>query len=121
MHIEKPNYCEENLDNNSLTIMHIRHHFYCSLKINYLIFDAIGFLFIFLFKRLLNSYSFYYVRLELHVQEELSQIGASLLSQLNWLKLIEYQQTTTNELKNIKLRVTQIRQRRVKNSLKFIK
>ncbi len=91
--------------------MYTRHVFYCSS--NYLIFDAIGFLFVLLFIRLLNSYSFFYVRLELQVQEELSQIGASLLSQLNWLKLIEYRQRTANELESIKARVIQIRQRRV--------
>jgi len=78
-----------------------------------LMFDAIGFFIILLFIRLLNSYSFFYVRLELQVQAELSQIGASLLSQLNWLKLVEYRQRTANELESIKARVTQIRQRRV--------
>ncbi len=100
-----------------MAIMYTRHAFYCPSKMNYLIFDAIGFLFVLLFIRLLNSYSFFYVRLELQVQKELSQIGASLLSQLNWLKLIEYRQRTANELESIKARVIQIRQRRVSQIL----
>jgi hypothetical protein len=105
--------CQGNLNNNSMGIIYTRHAFYCQSEFNRLIFDAIGFLFVLLFIRLLNSYSFFYVRLELQVQEELSQIGASLLSQLNWLKLVEYRQRTANELESIKARVTQIRQRRV--------
>ena len=87
--------------------------FSCSSKWNYLLIDAMTFLFVLLFIRLLDSYAFFYVRLELQVQDELSQIGASLLSQLNWLKLIEYRQRTHQELECIKARVTQIRQRRV--------
>lgn len=87
--------------------------FYCSSKWNYLFIDVLAFLFVLLFIRLLDSYAFFYVRLELQVQDELSQIGASLLSQLNWLKLMEYRQRTDQELESIKARVTQIRQRRV--------
>jgi hypothetical protein len=96
-----------------MATIYTRRAFYCQSDYNRLIFDAIGFLMILLFIRLLNSYSFFYVRLELQVQAELSQMGASLLSQLNWLKLVEYRQRTSNELESIKARVTQIRQRRV--------
>jgi len=78
-----------------------------------IIFDLFAFIFVLFFLRLLNSTSFIYVRLELHTENQLSQIGASLLSQLNWLKLVEYRQRTNQELDSIKTRVTQIRQRRV--------
>ncbi|UJR32233.1 hypothetical protein I4U23_019699 [Adineta vaga] len=87
--------------------------FYCHSDYNQLVFDAFGFLFVLLFIRILSSYSFFYVRLELQVQEELSQMGASLLSQLNWLKLVEYRQRTMKELESIKARVTKLRQRRI--------
>jgi hypothetical protein len=106
-------YCEDNFHNNSIATIYTRRAFYCQSEYNRLIFDAIGFLLVLLFIRLLNSYSFFYVRLELQVQAELSQMGASLLSQLNWLKLAEYRQRTATELESIKARVTQIRQRRV--------
>jgi hypothetical protein len=99
-----------------MVMKYTRQAFYCQSERNYLIFDAIGFLCVLLFIRLLNSYAFFYVRLELQVQEELSQIGASLLSQLNWLKLVEYRQRTAKELESIKARVTQIRQRRVRKT-----
>lgn len=112
-HHENQVYCEENFHNHSMATIYTQRAFYCQSEYNRLIFDAIGFLFVLLFIRLLNSYSFFYVRLELQVQAELSQMGASLLSQLNWLKLIEYRQRTANELESIKTRVTQIRQRRV--------
>jgi hypothetical protein len=106
-------YCEESFHNNSIATIYTRRAFYCQSEYNRLIFDAIGFLLVLLFIRLLNSYSFFYVSLELQVQAELSQMGASLLSQLNWLKLVEYRKRTANELESIKARVTQIRQRRV--------
>lgn len=105
--------CAGNSYNHSQTIEQTQRMFYCSSKLNYLIMDAIAFLFVLLFIRLLDSYAFFYVRLELQVQDELSQIGASLLSQLNWLKLMEYRQRNDQELESIKSRVTQIRQRRV--------
>ncbi|CAF2160242.1 unnamed protein product [Rotaria magnacalcarata] len=108
----RPRYCKEYFHNDSMAIVYTQNAFYCQSEYNRLIFDAIGFLLVLFFIRLLHSYSFFYVRLELQVQAELSQMGASLLSQLNWLKLIEYQQKTADELENIKARVAQIRHRR---------
>ncbi|CAF4564240.1 unnamed protein product [Rotaria socialis] len=108
----RPRYCKEYFHNDSMAIIYTQNAFYCQSEYNRLIFDAIGFLLVLFFIRLLHSYSFFYVRLELQVQAELSQMGASLLSQLNWLKLIEYQQKTADELENIKARVAQIRHRR---------
>ncbi|CAF3334980.1 unnamed protein product [Rotaria socialis] len=110
----RPRYCKEYFHNDSMAIIYTQNAFYCQSEYNRLIFDAIGFLLVLFFIRLLHSYSFFYVRLELQVQAELSQMGASLLSQLNWLKLIEYQQKTADELENIKARVAQIRHRRVR-------
>lgn len=102
-----------------MAMIHTQQTFYCHFGYNRLVFDAIGFLFVLLLIRILGSYSFFYVRLELQTQAELSQLGASLLSQLNWLELVEYRQRTTTELESIKAKVKKLRQRRVSIKLTF--
>ena len=102
--------------NNASTDFFHPHRIYCQSKKTFL-FDAVAFLFLLLFVRLLNSSMFHYVRLELEVENQLSQMGASLLSQLNRLKLIEYRQRSSQELESIKRRVTEIRERRVRKKI----